>query len=124
MPASPLKRIHSVVVIGSGAGGSTIAYRLAQQGYHILIIEKGEYIQQLRPDLTTPETRFYPNFNGMSVVGGPTKFYGAALYRMRESDFRATRHERGVSPAWPIEYAELEPYYCEAEELYGVRGAA
>src|SRR5688572_12781547 len=124
MSASSLKRVHDAVVIGSGAGGSTVAYRLAQQGHHVLIIEKGDYIQHLRPDLSTPEARFYPNFNGMSVVGGPTKFYGAALYRMREIDFRATRHEAGESPAWPIEYGELEPYYCEAEELYGVRGAA
>jgi choline dehydrogenase-like flavoprotein len=57
------------------------------------------------------------------LVGGKTKFYGAALYRFRESDFREVVHETGVSPAWPISYGELEPYYCEAELLYRVHGA-
>jgi choline dehydrogenase-like flavoprotein len=113
-----------VVVVGSGAGGSTVAHRLARHGHRVLIVEQGDFIQQQRADLSTLESRFYPSFTGISVVGGPTKFYGAALYRMRESDFRATQHEAGQSPAWPIDYAELEPYYGEAEELYGVRGSA
>src|SRR5690606_30639597 len=61
--------------------------------------------------------------DGMSFVGGRTKFYGAALYRLRESDFRETRHESGVSPAWPFGYDALEPYYAEAEALYRVHGS-
>ena len=48
------------------------------------------------------------------VVGGNTKVYGASLPRFRESDFDAT-HRDGVSPAWPFRYADLEPYYGEAE---------
>jgi choline dehydrogenase-like flavoprotein len=115
---------HDVIVVGSGAGGSTIAHRLAQHGRRVLIVEQGDFIQRQRADLSTLAARFYPNFEGISVVGGPTKFYGAAMYRLRESDFRATQHEAGVSPAWPIDYGELEPYYCQAEELYGVRGSA
>src|SRR5262249_25467378 len=55
-------------------------------------------------------------------VGGNTKFYGAALLRMRETDFGAVRHHGGTSPAWPITYAELEPYYTRAEHLYHVHG--
>ena len=110
--------------MGSGAGGATVEHWLAEHGHRVLIVEQGDFIQRLRPDLTSLEARFYPTFDGLSVVGGPTKFYGAALYRMRESDFRATEHEAGVSPAWPIDYGELEPYYGQAEELYGVRGAA
>jgi len=115
---------HDVIVVGSGAGGATVAFRLAQHGYRVLIVEQGDFAQRLRPDLSSSEPQFYQAFQGRSVVGGPTKFYGAALYRMRESDFRATEHEAGVSPAWPIDYDELEPYYEQAEELYGVRGAA
>ena len=53
-----------------------------------------------------------------------TKLYGAALYRMRESDFNAVEHENGISPAWPIGYSDLEPYYERAEKLYRVHGSA
>jgi choline dehydrogenase-like flavoprotein len=56
-------------------------------------------------------------------VGGNTKVWGAATLRMRPSDFGEVRHAGGVSPAWPISYEELEPYYTEAEHLWRVRGA-
>ena len=56
-------------------------------------------------------------------VGGATKFYGAALYRLRERDFGELKHHDGISPAWPIEYAVMEPYYTQAEQLYQVHGA-
>lgn len=48
-------------------------------------------------------------------VGGNTKFYGAALVRLRKEDFGTLRHHGGVSPAWPLSYDDLEPYYTEAE---------
>jgi choline dehydrogenase-like flavoprotein len=56
-------------------------------------------------------------------VGGATKLYGAALYRLREEDFGELRHHDGISPAWPISYDDLEPYYTLAEQLYQVHGA-
>ena len=56
-------------------------------------------------------------------VGGATKLYGAALYRLRKEDFGELQHHDGVSPAWPISYDELEPYYLKAEQLYHVHGA-
>jgi choline dehydrogenase-like flavoprotein len=56
-------------------------------------------------------------------VGGSTKLYGAALYRLRKEDFGELQHHDGVSPAWPISYDELEPYYTRAEQLYEVHGA-
>lgn len=55
-------------------------------------------------------------------VGGATKLYGAALYRLRPQDFGEMRHVDGVSPAWPLTYDDLEPYYTKAEWLYQVRG--
>ena len=61
-----------------------------------------------------PEVNYY--------VGGNTKFYGAALFRLRPQDFGELRHHGGNSPAWPIEYADLEPYYTQAEHLYVVHG--
>src|SRR4029450_2181532 len=57
-------------------------------------------------------------------VGGNTKFYGAILFRLRERDFEQVSHYGGVSPAWPISYADIEPYYTEAERLYLVHGRA
>ena len=56
-------------------------------------------------------------------VGGATKMYGAALYRLRREDFGEIRHHDGISPAWPIGYDEMEPYYTQAEQLYQVHGA-
>ena len=61
-----------------------------------------------------PHTNYY--------VGGNTKFYGAALFRMREADFRPLAHHGGISPGWPIGYADLEPYYTQAERLLHVHG--
>ena len=55
-------------------------------------------------------------------VGGSTKFYGAAMFRLRERDFGDLAHKRGVSPAWPYRYADLAPYYDEAERMFGVHG--
>src|SRR5262249_19534628 len=56
-------------------------------------------------------------------VGGATKMYGAALYRLRPQDFDELRHHDGMSPGWPISYDELEPYYTQAEHAYEVHGA-
>jgi choline dehydrogenase-like flavoprotein len=126
-------RGYDAVVIGTGLGGSTLAYRLAHRGMHVLVLEKGDFLQ-LPPRQPGEPVGIYlkslpalvnESFPAMlSVVGGSTKFYGAAMYRMRESDFRAVRHEAGESPAWPITYNDLEPYYCEAERIYRVHGAS
>ena len=48
-------------------------------------------------------------------VGGATKLYGAALYRLRREDFGELHHHDGISPAWPIAYDDMEPYYTLAE---------
>ena len=50
-------------------------------------------------------------------VGGNTKFYGAALFRLRKEDFGEIRHHGGLSPAWPIAYEDLEPYYTLLDYL-------
>jgi choline dehydrogenase-like flavoprotein len=55
-------------------------------------------------------------------VGGNTKFWGSVLYRLRREDFQALEHRDGTSPAWPIDYDTLEPYYDRAERLYHVHG--
>ena len=129
---------YDVIVVGSGAGGATLAQRLADTGKKILILERGDHLargpqnwnstyvfvdrayrtKELWYDRTGapfhPNTRYW--------VGGNTTFYGAALFRLRENDFREVRHAGGVSPAWPISYDDLAPYYLEAEKLWRVHG--
>ncbi|GAA4610037.1 choline dehydrogenase-like flavoprotein [Actinoplanes octamycinicus] len=127
-----------VIVIGTGAGGGTLAHKLAGTGKQVLILERGDYLPRERDNWEStavfvkgkyraPEfwldahgDEFPPEVN--YYVGGNTKFYGAALFRLRPEDFGELRHHGGISPAWPITYADLEPYYSEAEHLYGVHG--
>ena len=129
---------YDVIVIGTGAGGGTIAHRLAGTGKRILILERGGYLPRerdnwessavfVRGKYRAPE--FWIDKHGDSFppevnyyVGGNTKFYGAALFRLRPEDFGELRHHDGISPAWPIRYEDLEPYYTEAEHLYRVHG--
>jgi choline dehydrogenase-like flavoprotein len=119
---------YDAVIVGSGAGGGTLAYQLASAGLKILLLERGERLRPQAPS-NAPIGRFlYHEVKDtaapLSFVGGATKFYGAALYRFRESDFTEVQHESGVSPAWPIRYADLAPYYDQAEDLYRVHGAS
>jgi choline dehydrogenase-like flavoprotein len=129
---------YDVIIIGSGAGGGTLAYRLAPTGKRILLLERGTYVPREKENwdshAVVVENRYHikepwldkhgKEFHAGThyYVGGNTKFYGAALIRLRERDFGEVRHHGGISPAWPITYDELEPYYTEAEHLYQVHG--
>ena len=129
---------YDVIIIGSGAGGGTLAYKLAPTGKRILILERGDYVPREK-DNWSPKAvnldgkyqtkekwrdregnELHPHTN--YYVGGNTKFFGAALFRLRKEDFGEIRHHGGVSPAWPISYDVMEPYYSEAEALYHVHG--
>lgn len=127
-----------VVVIGSGMGGATTAWALAQRGVQVLLVERGESIpreaENSSPEAVFAQRRYKPSevwYDGAgrpfapgihAVVGGSTKVYGASLPRFREADFGLLEHHEGLSPAWPFTYADLEPYYAEAERLYAVHG--
>ena len=131
---------YDIVIIGTGAGGGTMAYALADSGARILVLERGDFVPQedenwspqavwkhLRYQTTERwidergrEFRPYTHYN----VGGNTKFWGSVLYRLRREDFQAMEHMDGVSPGWPIDYDALAPYYDQAERLYDVHGAA
>jgi choline dehydrogenase-like flavoprotein len=129
-----------VVIIGSGVGGGSVALKLAATGAKILIIERGEKLpnepQNADAEAVFVENRYrttdlYRDETGRTYrpgqyyyVGGHTKFYGTAMFRFRERDFSEVTHEDGVSPSWPVSYADLEPFYTEAEQLFGVRGKA
>jgi len=129
---------YDVIIIGSGAGGGTLAHRLAPSGKRILLLERGEYVPRETDNWSTRAVNLEGKYQTKEIwrdgqgkplhphtnywVGGNTKFYGAALFRLRREDFGEIRHHGGVSPAWPIGYDDLAPYYTEAERLYHVHG--
>ena len=131
---------YDVIIIGTGAGGGTLAHKLAPSGKRILLLERGGYLPREPENWDSREVfindRYLPNEvwydkdgeafkpHQQYFVGGNTKFYGAILFRLRERDFGEIHHYGGLSPAWPISYQDLEPYYAEAEKLYLVHGRA
>jgi choline dehydrogenase-like flavoprotein len=131
---------YDVIIIGSGAGGGTLAHKLAPSGKRILLLERGGYLPREPENWDSKEVfgrgryvsgETWIDKNGESFtphaqyfVGGNTKVYGAILFRLREGDFGEVRHYGGVSPAWPLSYKDFEPYYAEAERVYLVHGQA
>jgi len=131
---------YDVIIIGSGAGGGTLAHTLASSGKRILLLERGDFLPRelenwdAKPVFVDgryiskdawfdrdgkpfqPQVHYY--------VGGATKLYGAALYRLRPGDFGELKHVSGISPAWPLSYDDFEPWYSAAEQLYQVHGNA
>jgi choline dehydrogenase-like flavoprotein len=132
---------YDVIIIGSGAGGGTLVHKLAPSGKRILLLERGGYLPREPENWDSREVfgteRYLSGEEWIDdqdrvpfrphqqyFVGGNTKFYGAILFRLRERDFDEVQHYGGVSPAWPLSYQDLEPYYAEAERLYLVHGEA
>ena len=129
---------YDIIVIGSGPGGASLAHRLAPTGKRILLIERGDYLprspanwdsQTVFVDGVYQANETWYGKSGESFhpglhyyVGGNSKVYGAALFRLRERDFDEIRHADGVSPAWPLKYDTFEPYYAMAEKLFHVHG--
>ena len=124
-------RHYDIIIIGSGAGGATLAGSLSREGRSVLVLERGEAVEegwQTRPRIKD-EQWFGPDGDPFSpqtfyAVGGNTKIWGAVLERMREKDFTDLPLQEGVSPAWPFDYNHLAPYYDQAETLYRVHGKA
>jgi choline dehydrogenase-like flavoprotein len=129
---------YDIVIIGTGAGGGTMARALADTGARILVVERGSAVPQ-EPENWSPEAvwkdlryraqELWLDGNGQAFrpythygIGGNTKFWGSVLYRLRREDFHEIEHADGVSPAWPIDYDTLAPYYDRAEQLYHVHG--
>ncbi|MCG3130978.1 MAG: 6'''-hydroxyparomomycin C oxidase [Phycisphaerae bacterium] len=131
-------REYDVIIIGTGAGGGTLAARLAPSGKRILLLERGDYVPREKDNWSSRAVNLEGKYNTRETwrdkhgrelhphtnyhVGGNTRFYGAALFRLRKHDFGEVRHHGGVSPAWPIRYEDLEPYYTQAERRYHVHG--
>jgi len=129
---------YDVIVIGSGPGGASLAHRLAGTGKRILMLERGNYLPRSSDNWNSKAvfvdaayqakdtwygrdgSAFHPGLH--YFVGGNSKVYGGALFRLRERDFREVQHKEGISPAWPLSYDAFEPYYMQAETLYHVHG--
>ena len=127
-----------VIIIGSGAGGGTMAHQLAPSGKRILILERGDFLPREKDNWNPHEVFVAAKYSNAEMwqdkegkefqpgqhyfVGGNTKFYGAVLIRMRREDFGEVRHHGGISPEWPLSYDDFEPYYGQAEQLYQVHG--
>lgn len=106
---------YDVIIVGTGAGGGTLAYRLAPSGKKILLLERGDFLPHEKenwdPDAVFVANRYTSKdtwYDGAGrpfqpgshyFVGGATKVFGAALYRLRREDFGELRHHDGNSPA-------------------------
>ena len=129
-----------IVIIGSGAGGGTLAHALVPGGRRILLIERGHAVasepENWSPTAVWKDLRYRTREQWLDRdgalftpythygIGGNTKFWGSVLYRLRREDFGEVAHMDGVSPAWPISYDDLAPWYDRAERLYQVHGDA
>ncbi|MFK8186547.1 MAG: GMC family oxidoreductase [Phormidesmis sp.] len=129
---------YDVIIIGTGAGGGTLAHRLAPSGKKVLVLERGAFLPKEKANWSTDavfrDSRYqtdevWADGKGKKVnpgtgywVGGNTKVYGGALFRLREKDFDEVPLHEGTSPEWPLKYDDFAPYYDQAEALYQVHG--
>lgn len=129
---------YDVIIIGTGAGGGTLAHTLASAGLRLLLLERGDFLPRETENWDPSEvfvknryisTETWRDGAGKTFapqvhyfVGGATKVYGASLYRLRPQDFGEIHHVDGISPAWPLDYGDFEPYYTKAEWLYQIHG--
>ncbi len=142
--------MHDAVIVGSGAGGGAVAWRLAAAGWRVHVLEKGPRFSRedyrhgaggLRPGQFIPSLDVDPhtvvtertttpvrtNLGWIATcVGGGTVHMGGYFYRFHPDDFRMrSRFGESLSLAdWPYGYEELEPYYATAERMMGVSGLA
>lgn len=129
---------YDIIIVGTGAGGGTLMHKLGGSGKKILVLERGDYLPREKENWDTLEVFKKERYHTTETwktngdedlhpgtgywVGGNTKVYGAALFRLREKDFDEVQHASGISPAWPVKYNVFEPYYTAAEKLYTVHG--
>ena len=129
---------YDIIIIGTGAGGGTMARALAESGARILVLERGRGVpkeaENWSPEAVWKHLRYRTTERWLDgsgqefvpythyAVGGNTKFWGSVLYRLRREDFDAVEHVDGISPAWPVGYDTFEPFYERAERLYHVHG--
>jgi choline dehydrogenase-like flavoprotein len=137
-----------VCVVGAGPAGAIIADRLAAD-HDVVVLDAGPRFdpsdrldrqeRAIRPSYDQPDVWdgggerdahansgewFYPlNHARVKGIGGSTLHWQGMVMRLHEADFNSGE-QRGVGPDWPIDYADLQPYYAEAERELGVAGAS
>ena len=134
-----------VVIIGSGAGGGTLANELCQKGIKVVVLEAGAMQSQatfindewksfvqlawLDPRTTSGNWRVAKDFAGLpawicKTVGGTTTHWAGASLRLQAHEFKAKTTYGEIQGAnlqdWPLTLAELEPWYAKAEDKMGV----
>jgi choline dehydrogenase-like flavoprotein len=128
-------KTYDVVVVGSGASGGTLAAHLAGQGVDVAVVEGGPRINT-RTDFNTHGLPFeFPNRHIPTMkpgkpgfeserargIGGKTMTWNAVAWRFSQRDFKGRTYE-GAGEDWPIDYADLAPYYDAVEREVGVCG--
>jgi choline dehydrogenase-like flavoprotein len=129
---------YDVIVVGSGAGGATLASDLAAKGRSVLLLERGAALPRedqnvadvdlFRKDRYHPGEQWFGTdgdpFSPQAVyaLGGNTKIWGAVLERMREQEFGPLRYQEATAPSWGLPYNHFAPWYDRAEALYRVHG--
>jgi choline dehydrogenase-like flavoprotein len=129
---------YDIIIIGTGAGGGTLVHALKDSGKKILVLERGTYLPREKENWDSIEVFHHDRYHTKEIwktndekdfhpqtgywVGGNTKVYGAALFRLREQNFEGVIHYDGITPEWPLKYKDYEPYYAAAEKLYNVHG--
>ena len=109
---------YDIIIIGTGAGGGTLAHKLAPSGKKILVLERGSFLPREKDNWDTVQVFQKDKYHTDEVwldkkgrnlrpgtsyyVGGNTKVYGGALFRLRERDFEEVRHHGGISPEWGL----------------------
>ena len=136
------RRHYDAIIVGSGPGGALAAAGLVAAGARVLMIERGTWVARgpdnhlpgaiamLSPHYSTATPYAADTDAGRHLagafhcVGGQSVFFGAVAFRYRASDFAPDAGASGSGARWPFGYAELEPWYREAERLMGVSGDA
>ena len=135
----------AVVIIGSGAGGGTLANELCQKGIKVILLEAGKHhtiadfvndewpsfsqLAWLDKRTTSGDWRVAKDFPNLpawicKAVGGTTTHWAGASLRIQDHEFRAETHYGKIDDAnlidWPLTLKDLEPYYAKAEDKMGV----
>ena len=128
-------KVYDVCVVGSGAGGGTMSAHLARRGVNVIVVEGGPKVNT-RTAFNTHAMPFHfedrhiptmkpgvPGFDSERSrgVGGKTMLWNAVAWRQSQRDFKGKSHD-GAGEDWPIDYADLAPYYDIIEREVGVCG--
>lgn len=129
---------YDFAVIGAGMGGAAFLSMIAATGARVLVLERGTALVPERQNWDLNEILVLNRYRCKDIfydsegrqftprmyykVGGSSKVYGAVALRFRSIDFEESRFDNYISPAWPISYEELAPYYALAEQNLHVSG--